>query len=239
MQNRRTLFTALGTGALVSLLSSTRRTVAQATTAVPPTNTKTIPSDPFILLLRGIYEPVSSGAPDLGVKGINGQYIDLNDGSWSKTRIYPVFGIPDSQDEKGSYNNVPTTPIGNFYAQLAAFAMGTPLSQINLAYELPGGAITQRSISGNFAPPINNMPAFPDGKGGQYLEGSFDLTILDATGAYKTFIGGHNNMVDRLHALADGNFDEFCFCHISKYEYPYAPVGVFPPPSPSMDPMPM
>ena len=82
--------------------------------------------------------------------------------------------------------------------------------------------------------------AFPDGTvNGKYLEGSFDLTILDATGIHKDFKGSHNNMVDRLHALDDGNFDEFCFCHISQYEYPYAPVGVFPPPMPSMDPMAM
>jgi hypothetical protein len=206
--------------------------MAQATTPPPPTNINTVPTDPFILLLRGVYEPVTSGAPDLGLTGINGIPIDLNDGSYSRTRIYPVFGIPSSQngDNQNQNNNVNTTPIGYFYAQLARFEAGMPLSQVNIAYELPGGAISQQVLSGNFVP-------FPDGKGGTYLEGSFDLTILDANGIYKNFKGGHNNMVDRLHALANGHFDEFCFCHISQYEYPYAPVGVFPPPPPSMTPM--
>ena len=239
MQNRRTWLSAIGSGALASLVTSTRQTMAQSTdTTPPPTTINTVPTDPFILLLKGIYEPITSG-PELGLTGINGQPIDLNDGSWSKTRIYPVFGIPSAADEDqnghkkdqdGNDINVNTTPIGYFYAQLAAFEAGAPLSQLGIAYELPGGAISQQFLSGGFVP-------FPDGSGGTYLEGSFDLTILDANGIYKDFKGGHNNMVDRLHQLADGNLDEFCFCHISQYEYPYAPVGVFPPPMPSMAPM--
>jgi hypothetical protein len=27
-------------------------------------------------------------------------------------------------------------------------------------------------------------------------------------------------MVDNLHQLADGSFDEFCFCNISTYQFP-------------------
>jgi hypothetical protein len=38
-----------------------------------------------------------------------------------------------------------------------------------------------------------------DGMGGQYLEGSIPLT--QATGIYRAFAGGHNNMVDKLHQL--------------------------------------
>jgi hypothetical protein len=201
--------------------------MAQATdtTAVLPTNIKAVPTDPFIVLLRGVYVPIpmASGAPDLGLEGI-----DLNDGTYSRTRIYPVFGIPDAENSNDNQHrtNVSTTPIGNFYAQLAAAFSGTPLDQVKIAYQLPGGAITQRFLSGGFVP-------FPDGKGGQYLEGAFDLTITDATGIYKDFKGGHNHMVDRLHALADGRFNEFCFCNISKYEFPYAPQGVYPAPPPA------
>jgi hypothetical protein len=59
----------------------------------------------------------------------------------------------------------------------------------------------------------------PDGQGGQFLEGTFELTILDATGVYKPFVGGHNHMVDKLHFLAPGDgsggLDEYCFCFIS------------------------
>jgi len=226
---------------LASLLTSTRRSIAQSTTATPPPTTiNTVPTDPFVLLLKGIYEPITSG-PELSLTGINGIPINLNDGSWSKTTIYPVFGIPSAddvdqnghkKDQDGNEINVNTTPIGNFYAQVAAFEAGVALSMINIAYHLPGGAISQQFLSGGFVP-------FPDGSGGTYLEGSFDLTILDANGIYKDFKGGHNNMVDRLHQLADGSLDEFCFCHISQYEYPYAPVGVFPPPPPNMAPMAM
>jgi hypothetical protein len=56
----------------------------------------------------------------------------------------------------------------------------------------------------------------PDGLGGNYLEGTFELTILEATGVYRSFVGGHNHMVDRLHLLASGAADEYCFCNISR-----------------------
>jgi hypothetical protein len=56
----------------------------------------------------------------------------------------------------------------------------------------------------------------PDGVGGYYLKGTFELTILEATGVYSSFAGGHNHMVDTLHQLSDGiSYDESCFCHIS------------------------
>ena len=58
-----------------------------------------------------------------------------------------------------------------------------------------------------------------DGQGGRFLEGTFELTILEATGVYKPFVGGHNHMVDKLHFLAPGTapggVDEYCFCFIS------------------------
>jgi hypothetical protein len=59
-----------------------------------------------------------------------------------------------------------------------------------------------------------------DKEGGQFLEGTFELTIIEATGVYRAFQGGHNHMVDRLHHLANGQFDEFCFCNISTYQFP-------------------
>jgi hypothetical protein len=64
--------------------------------------------------------------------------------------------------------------------------------------------------AGGFGTPI------PDGQGGAFLEGTFELPILEATGIYSSFVGGHNHMVDRLHALADGHFDENCYCIISR-----------------------
>ena len=49
------------------------------------------------------------------------------------------------------------------------------------------------------------MPAFvDDGAGWRFLEGTFELTILEATGIYQSFVGGHNHMVDKLHFLPLG-----------------------------------
>ena len=73
------------------------------------------------------------------------------------------------------------------------------------------------------APPGFNtffMPPPPDGKGGFFLQATFELDITDANGAYAQFKGGHNHMVDRLHQLASGKLNEFCFCNISTYQFP-------------------
>jgi len=76
------------------------------------------------------------------------------------------------------------------------------------------------SVPAGAPPGFNAFVPFPDGVGGNYLEGTFELVILEATGIYQDFQGGHNHMVDRLHQLADGSFDEFCFCNISQYQFP-------------------
>jgi hypothetical protein len=183
-------------GALAALLSSSVRVMAEE-------NDVRRPNNPFILLLKGLYQPVPVGdgpADNLGLSAVN-----LRDGSYSRTLIYPVFGIPESRDQDKF--------IGKFYVQFTG----------NLcAYELPGGAL---AMSFNDVPPgappgFNGFVPFPDGTGGSYLEGTFELMILEATGIYRAFQGGHNHMVDRLHELANGSFDEFCFCNISQYEFP-------------------
>jgi hypothetical protein len=181
-------------GALAALLASSRRVVA---------DNEGIPNDPFILLLTGIYQPVPIGkgpGDNLGLTTVN-----LSDGSYSKTQIYPIFGVDGANDQKKA--------IGTFYVQFAGSLC---------AYDLPGGAIAMQ-----FLPPPTGAPAgfngfvpFPDGQGGNYLEGTFELVILEATGIYRAFKGGHNHMVDRLHQLANRQFDEFCFCNISQYQFP-------------------
>jgi hypothetical protein len=40
-----------------------------------------------------------------------------------------------------------------------------------------------------------HVRALPDGKNGVFLEGTFELSILD-DGDHKRFKGGHNHMVD-------------------------------------------
>ena len=162
------------------------------------------PSDPFILLLKGIYQPVPAGEGP--PNNLDLTTVDLSDGSYSRTRIYPILGVDGANDQKKS--------IGNFYVSL----------QTSLcAYHLPGGAIAMQFTGGSF------QMILPDGSGGQYDEGTFELTILEATGDYSAFKDGHNHMVDRLHQLVVGapfagfpssGYNEFCFCIISQYPFP-------------------
>ena len=164
------------------------------------------PNDPFIVVLKGRYQRVPTGSgPNLGLTTV-----DLNDGSYSKVPIYPVFGIRGSAHQD--------KPIGTFYASLVS-----PVC----AYDLPGGAIAMQFLDGATFPVV-----VLDGMGGQYLEGSLPLTILEATGNYRTFAGGHNNMVDKLHQLVAGDpfaafpasgYDELCFCVIFRHSTPSFP----------------
>ena len=148
------------------------------------------PADSFVVLLKGLYQPVTWG-PNLGLS-----MVDLNDGSYSTTRIYPVEGTPGSKN--------PNKPIGNFYVQ---FNGGL------CAYHIPGGSFSMRFTG-------SDTHFVDDGQGGRFLEGTFELTVLEGTGIYKSFVGGHNHMVDKLHFLAPGDgsggIDEYCFCFISR-----------------------
>ncbi len=159
------------------------------------------PSDPFIVLLKGLYRPAPQ-LPDLGLSGVN-----LLDTSYITTRIHPIHGVPGNEDADDV--------IGHFYVSFT-----NPVC----IYDLPHGAIAMQFAETPKIPGIgfNTFVPFPDGKGGLFLEGTFELSILDATGIYKRFKGGHNHMVDRLHQLdATGTkLDEFCFCNISSYQFP-------------------
>jgi hypothetical protein len=172
-----------------------------------PDDGKSVPSDPFILLLKGLYQPVpkSSGQDNFGLTTV-----DVHDGSYSKTRIYPIYGIRGSNHQDKS--------IGTFYVSLASH---------RCAYDLPGGAIAMTFIAGGTFPVV-----VPAGREGQYDEGSAPLTILEATGNYRAFAGGHNNMVDKLHQLVAGapfagfpssGYDELCFCTIFQPSTPSFP----------------
>ena len=54
-----------------------------------------------------------------------------------------------------------------------------------------------------------------DGAGGRFLDGTFELDVIEGTGIYRSVVGGHNHMVDHLHFAADGDVIEYCFCNIS------------------------
>src|SRR5262249_11949056 len=89
-------------GALDALLSPSGQVKAQA-------QENNLPNDPFIVLLKGRYQPVPMGqgpANNLGLTTVN-----LSDGSYSRTQIYPVWiGIPGSQNQDRA--------IGTFYVSL-------------------------------------------------------------------------------------------------------------------------
>jgi len=188
--SRRTLIGGELAAVLSSALAPAGRVMAQGMAQ---------PNDPFILLLKGLYQPVVPGE-DLGLSSV-----DVDDGSYVKTHIYPVFGIRGSENHGNA--------IGTFYGQVT----GTLC-----AYGLPGGAIAMsfNSVPPGAPPGYGGLVPFPDGKGGQYLEGTSELAILEANGIYRALAGGHNHMVDRLHQLPSGEADEFCFCIVSRYQFP-------------------
>jgi hypothetical protein len=150
-----------------------------------------VPSDPFVILLKGLYQPVSRG-PHLGLSTV-----DLNDGSYMTVPIYPVSGTPG--------NTNPLKAISDFYVQLG------PNGNL-CAYHIPGGSFAMQFTGSNYI-----VVPDPDGLGGSLLTGTWELKILEATGIYGSFVNGYNQMVDRLHFLASGGIDEVaCFCHISR-----------------------
>lgn len=144
----------------------------------------------FAVLLKGIYKPAAQ-APDLGLSGI-----DLNDGSYSTVPIFPANGIAGSEN--------PLVPIGDFYVQFSGDLC---------AYDLPGGALSMQFIAG-----ADHTETDPDAAGGPLQEGTAELTVLDATGIFRHFKGGHNHMLDRLHFLASGDIDEYCVCFIRRHK---------------------
>ena len=110
-------------------------------------------SDLLVLLLKGLYTPVAQG-PDLGLSSV-----DLSDGSYSTTKIYPIIGFPGHPSEKD--------PIGDFYVQFA----GTLC-----AYDLPGGSIAMEFT------PVSDTVTIDDGPRRKSSDGTYELNILEATG---------------------------------------------------------
>jgi hypothetical protein len=164
------------------------------------------PADTFVILLSGPYKPVPQ-EPAVDCMKLGLLDVNLCDGSFSTTKIFPVSGLPQGASGQATTGEGPSSgeiqaenAIGNFYVQFAG---------IHVAYDLPGGALTMVFTG-------NNLTPVPDGQGGTYIIGTIQLDITEATGIYKSFVGGHNNMVDILHQLPDGTFVEHCYCIISR-----------------------
>ena len=156
----------------------------------------------FSVLLSGLYEPVAK-CPDLDLSSVN-----VCDGSYSTTKIFPISGLPVGESSQFDRGNRPSefhcetaNAIGDFYVAIGGMKP--------VGYDLPRGALSMVFTN-------DNVQRIPDGKGGTYIVGTFDLDILEATGVYQPFVGGHNKMVDILHRLADGHFIEHCVCLISR-----------------------
>jgi hypothetical protein len=200
------ILASLLVGALVTLLSAPLQAAGPS-----PLDPDGQPADTFSILLSGTYKPVPVKAvidcPNLGLFQVN-----ICDGTYSTTKIYPISGLPEEDSRhanRGDRDRETEDAIGKFYVQFAGN---------NAAYDLPGGSLTMVFTADNLMP-------FPDGQGGTYLVGNLTLDITEATGIYKSFVGGHNNMVDILHQLADGTFVEHCICVISR---PVQPAAIKP-----------
>ena len=201
--NRRDFFRQAGIGSatLVSFpaLAHALTIPERARSAAEPGGQ---PADTFLVLLDGPYEPVVHG-PNLGLSQVN-----LSDGSYSTTKIYRVSELPEKDNGHPNRGNPQgdldaekeNARIGNFYVSLG--------SDLPVAYDLPGGALTMVFTS-------DNLMRIPDGQGGTLIVGTFELDITEATGAYQSFVGGHNKMVDILHRLANATFVEHCFCIVT------------------------
>ena len=128
MINRRTAIGAALVGASPLLFPG--RVLARGTAA---------PADPFVVLLKGLYQPVVHG-PNFGLSAV-----DLSDGSYSTTKIYPVRGTPGNTNLNKA--------IGDFYVQLAGDLC---------AYHIPGGSFAMRFTGSDVAfEPDGAGRAFP------------------------------------------------------------------------------
>src|SRR5215470_981648 len=90
--SRRKLLVGGAGGALAALLSSSGRVVAKE-------RDDDVPNDPFIVLLNGLYRAVPAGHGPVDNLGLSTTVVNLSDGSYARTRIYPVFGIPEREDQ--------------------------------------------------------------------------------------------------------------------------------------------
>jgi hypothetical protein len=203
MMKRRDFLKHAGIGsATLAALPAAAHGLTGPAVAPPPRDSAAAPGSTFSVLLSGVYKPVGK-CPDLGLLQVN-----VCDGSYSTVPIYSISGLPFGQGAQFTHDNRPgnrdcdtSNPIGHFYVAIG----GDP----HVAYDLPQGALTMVFTG-------QNAQFAPDGQGGNYLVGTFNLDIVEATGIYQPFIGGHNQMVDILHIQSNGSFVEHCICVVTR-----------------------
>jgi hypothetical protein len=191
MKPKTTILAFLFVGALLALPSAQAGGAAQS----PPVQ----PANTFVILLEGPYKPVPE-QPNVDCIDLGLTQVNLCDGTYSVNKIFPVSGLLQHGHPLSNQGDAENA-IGKFYVQIDV--------GIYAVYDLPGGAMTMVFTT-------QNIQTAPDGQGGTFFVGTVQLDITEATGVYASFLGGHNNMVDILHQLADGTFVEHCFCIISR-----------------------
>ena len=136
---------------------------------------KAVTSGPY----KAVPEKPIVDCPDLGLLQTN-----ICDGSYSTTKIFSVSGLPDkdsgraNRGKRSGDDECNMKRIGTFYVQFVGN---------HAAYDLPGGALTMLFTA-------NNLVPAPDGQGGTYFVGTVDLDIVEATGIFESFVGGHNKI---------------------------------------------
>ena len=155
-------------------------------------NQTVAPSNPFVILLEGTFGLANpNDVPDLGLDLPN-----LKNGKYQTVPIYNIdSGVPGPTDKA----------VGTFYA------VG---GEGFFAYDLRKGALTAMMIPGTSV-----VQRINDAVGNGFsLIGTYELDILEATGIYRSFEGGHIHMVDVLHITPGSPIVrvEHCFCYISR-----------------------
>jgi hypothetical protein len=139
-------------------------------------------------------------------------FVVLLEGTFEPAGVVPDLGLVMPHLNNGIYKKVPIYNIDNGIPGPTDKAVGTFYAlggEMLFAYDLRMGALTAMMTS-------SNTVTTSDGAGGIFISGTYELDILEATGIYKSFGGGHIHMVDILHRTAAGVFIEHCFCYISK-----------------------
>lgn len=151
-------------------------------------DTKSVPpANNFVVLLEGTFRPAGV-VEDFGLL-----LPDLNNGRYMTVPFYHVeSGVPGPND-----------PIAGAFYALGGEGL--------FCYDLGKGGMTAMMIMD-----ASNTVTIPDGEGGIFINGTYELDILEATGIYRSFQGGHIHMLDTLHITAGGTFIEHCFCFVSK-----------------------
>jgi hypothetical protein len=115
--------------------------------------------------------------------------VDLDDGSYSKCDVYRVSGLPGTT----------TRAIGTFWVNFDVTLC---------AYRLPGGAFSAVVTEFHYE--------FVEIGGELYQVGTAELVIPEATGIYRSFVGGSIHMEFMTHVIDEVTFDEHCLCFISR-----------------------